>query len=105
MDHWQKIKFVKWITVLTLVFIVVLVSLKFYPETTRNLEKNFRNNIIRSFDDSGMQTELTEIEISFWPLLIKWPFLNIARNSDSVLPNSWLKIFKFPLRKHLTNKT
>ena len=94
MDHWQKIKFVKWITVLTLVFIVVLVSLTFYPETTRNLEKNFRNNMIRSFDDSGMQTELTEIEISFWPLLIKWPFLNIARNSDSVLPNSWLQIFQ-----------
>ena len=94
MDHWQKIKFVKWITVLTLVFIVVLVSLTFYPETTRNLEKNFRNNMIRSFDDSGMQTELPEIEISFWPLLIKWPFLNIARNSDSLLPNSWLKIFQ-----------
>jgi len=94
MDHWQKIKFVKWITVLTLVFIVVLVSLTFYPETTRNLEKNFRNNLIRSFYDSGMQTELPDIEISFWPLLIKWPFLNIARNSDSLLPNSWLKIFQ-----------
>jgi len=94
MDHWQKIKFVKWMTVLTLVFIVVVVSLTFYPETTHNLEKNFRNNMIRSFDDSGMQTELPEIEISFWPLLIKWPFLNIARNSDLVLPNSWLKIFQ-----------
>ena len=94
MDHWQKMKFVKWITVLTLVSIVVLVPLTFYQGTTRNLEKNFRNNMIRSFDDSGMQTELPEIEISFWPLLIKWPFLNIARNSDSVLPNSWLKIFQ-----------
>ena len=94
MDHWQKIKFVKWITVLTLVFIVVLVSLTFYPETTRNLEKNFRKNMIRSFHDSGMPTELPDVEISFWPLLIKWPFLNIARNSDSLLPNSWLKIFQ-----------
>ena len=94
MDHWQKMKLLTWITALTLVFIVVLVSLTFYPETTRNLEKNFRNNIIRSFDDSGMPTELPEVEISFWPLLIKWPFLNIARNSDSALPNSWLKIFQ-----------
>ena len=94
MDHWQKMKLLTWITALTLVFIVVLVSLTFYPETTRNLEKNFRNNMIRSFDDSGMQTELPEIEISFWPLLIKWPLLNIARNSDSALPNSWLKIFQ-----------
>ena len=94
MDHWQKIKFVKWITVLTLVFIVVLVLLTFYPETALNLEKNFRNNMIRSFEDSGMLTELPDIEISFWPLLIKWPFLSIARNSDLVLPNSWLKIFQ-----------
>ncbi len=94
MDHWQKMKFLKWITVLILVFIVVLVSLTFYPETTRNLEKNFRKNMIRSFHDSGMPTELPDVEISFWPLLIKWPFLNIARNSDSVLPNSWLKIFQ-----------
>ena len=65
MDHWQKMKFVKWITVLTLVFIVVLVSLTFYPETTRNLEKNFRYNMIRSFEDSGMPTKLPDIEISY----------------------------------------
>ena len=50
--------------------------------------------MIRSFEDSGMPTKLPDIEISFWPLLIKWPLLNIARNSDSPLPNSWLKIFQ-----------
>ena len=94
MDHGQTMKFVKWITVLILALFVILVSLTFYPETARNLEKNFRKNMIRSFEDSGMPTELPDIEISFWPLLIKWPLLNISRNSDSVLPNSWLQIFQ-----------
>ncbi len=94
MDHGQTMKFVKWITVLILALFVILVSITFYPETDLNLEKNFRNNMIRSFKDSGMSTELHDIEISFWPLLIKWPLLKIARNSDSVLPNSWLKIFQ-----------
>ena len=94
MDHGQTMKFVKWITVLILVLFAILVASTFYPENARNLEKNFRNNMIRSFEDSGMPTELPEIEISFWPLLIKWPLLNIARNSDSVLPNSWLQIFQ-----------
>ena len=94
MDHGQTMKYVKWITVLILALFLILVSLTFYPETTLNLEKNFRKNIIRSFEDSGMLTELPDIEISFWPLLIKWPLLNIARNSDSALPNSWLKIFQ-----------
>ena len=94
MDHGQTMKFVKWITVLILALFVILVASTFYPETARNLEKNFRNNMIRSFEDSGMPTELHDIEISFWPLLIKWPLLNIARNSDSVLPNSWLQIFQ-----------
>ena len=94
MDHGQTMKFVKWITVLILALFVIFVALTFYPDTTSNLEKNFRNNMIRSFEDSGMPTELPDIEISFWPLLIKWPLLNIARNSDSVLPNSWLQIFQ-----------
>ena len=94
MDHGQTMKYVKWINVLILALFLIVASLTFYPETTRNLEKNFRNNMIRSFEDSGMPTELPDIEISFWPLLIKWPLLNIARNSDSVLPNSWLQIFQ-----------
>ena len=94
MDHGQTMKFVKWITVLILVLFAILVASTFYPENTRNLEKNFRNNMIRSFEDSGMPTELPDIEISFWPLLIKWPLLNIARNSAPQLPNSWLQIFQ-----------
>jgi hypothetical protein len=94
MDRGQKMKFVKWITVFLMALFLILVGLTFNPKTARNLEKNFRNNIVRSFEDSGMPTELTDIEISFWPLLIKWPLLNIARNSDSVLPNSWLQIFQ-----------
>ena len=71
MDHGQTMKFVKWITVLILALFLILVASTFYPENARNLEKNFRNNMIRSFEDSGMPTELPEIEISFWPLLIK----------------------------------
>ena len=94
MDHGQTMKFVKRVTVLILVLFAILVASTFYPENARNLEKNFRNNMIRSFEDSGMQTKLHGIEISFWPLLIKWPFLNISRNSDSLLPNSWLQIFQ-----------
>jgi len=94
MDHGHTMKYVKWITVLILALFLILVSLTFYPETALNLEKNFRKNMIRSFEDSGMLTELIDIEISFWPVLIKLPLLNIARNSDSVLPNSWLKIFQ-----------
>ena len=94
MDLGQTMKFVKWITVLILVLFVILVALTFNPKTARNLEKNLRNNMIRSFEDSGMPTELRDIEISFWPLLIKWQFFNIARNSNSLLPNSWLQIFQ-----------
>ena len=94
MDHGQTMKYVKWITVLILAFFLILVSLTFFPETALNLEKNFRKNMIRSFEDSGMLTELPDIEISFWPLLIKWPLLNISRNSDLVFPNSWLQIFQ-----------
>ena len=93
MDHGQTMKYVKWITVLILALFVILIASTFYPETARNLEKNFRKNMIRSFEDSGMLTELPDVKISFWPLLIKWPLLNIARNSDSPLPNSCLKIF------------
>ena len=94
MDHGQTMKLLKWMTFLILSLFVIIVALTFSQETARNLEKNFRNNIIRSFEDSGMPTQLDDIEISFWPLLIKWPLLNIARNSDSQLPNSWLQIFK-----------
>ena len=94
MDHGQTMKFVKFITVLILALFVILIASTFYPETSSNLEINFRNNMIRSFEDSGMPTKLPDIEISFRPLLIKWPLLNIARNSDSPLPNSWLKIFQ-----------
>ena len=87
-------KFLKLITLLILGLFVALVALTFHPGTSRNLEKNLLKNMIRSFEDSGMPTKLHGIEISFWPLLIKWPLLNIARNSDSVLPNSWLQIFQ-----------
>ena len=94
MDHRQTMKFLKWITLLILALFVVIVALTFHPGTSRNLEENLLKNMIRSFEDSGMPTQLHGIEISFWPLLIKWPLYNIARNSASLLPNSCLQIFQ-----------
>jgi len=87
-------KFLKWITFLILLFFLVLLSLSLHPETVNHLENNFRNNVIRSFEDSGMPTQFHDPELSLWPLLIKWPLLNIARNSAPQLPNSWLQIFQ-----------
>ena len=94
MDHGQTMKFLKWITCLILAFFLVLVALTLHPETAHHLENNFRNNIIRSFEDSEMPTQLHDIELSFWPLLIKWPLMNIARKSPPKLPNSLLQIFQ-----------
>ena len=87
-------KFLKWTIFLILALIIIIVSISMHPETIRHLENNFRNNVIRSFEESDMPTQLHDPEISFWPFIIKWPFLNIARNSDLDLPNSWLKIFQ-----------
>ena len=84
MDHGQTMKFLKWITFLILALLIVFGTLTFHPETSHHLENNFRNNIIRSFEDSEMPTQLHDIELSFWPLLIKWSLMNIARNSTPV---------------------
>ena len=94
MDHGQTMKFLKWITCLILALLLVLVAFTLHPETTDHLENNFQNNMIRSFEDSGMPTQLYDIKLSIWPLLIKWPLMKIARNSDLQLPNSWLQIFQ-----------
>ena len=94
MDHGQTMKFLKWITCLILAFFLVFVAFTLHPETAHHLEKNFRNNMIRSFEDSGMPTQFNDLELSLWPLLIKWPLLNIARNSAPQLPNPWLQIFQ-----------
>ena len=87
-------KFLKWITFLILAFLIVLGVLTLHPETSHHLENNFRKNIIRSFEDSGMSTQLHDLELTLWPLLIKWRLMDIARNSAPQLPNSWLKIFQ-----------
>ncbi len=94
MDYGQTMKFLKWITCLILVFFLVLVALSWQPETAHHLENNFKNNMIRSFEDSGMPTQFHDLELSLWPLLIKWSLMNIARNSTQHLPNSWLQIFQ-----------
>ena len=94
MDHGQTMKFLKWIACLILAFFLVFVALTLQPETAQHLEKNFRNNMIRSFEDSGMPTQFHDIELSLWPLLIKWSLMNIVRNSTPQLPNSWLQIFQ-----------
>ena len=64
------------------------------PDTIPQLTTNFRKNLIRSFEDSGMQTQLKIINLSIWPPLIKWSFLKIARPTPPDLPNSWVQIFK-----------
>ena len=94
MDNGQTMKFLKWITCLILVFFLVLVALSWQPETVHHLENNFKNNMIRSFENSGMPTQFHDLELSLWPLLIKWSLMNIARNSTQHLPNSWLQIFQ-----------
>ena len=94
MDHGQKMKFFKWVFFSILVFFAIFVTLTLHPDTTRNLEKNFKKNVIRSFEDSEMSTKLQELELSFWPLLMKWSLLHISRNSISELPNSLLQIFQ-----------
>ena len=87
-------KFLKWITFLIPALLIVLGALTLHPETSHHLENNFRKNIIRSFEDSGMPTQLHDLELTLWPLLIKWRLMDIARNSAPQLPNSLLKIFQ-----------
>ena len=87
-------KFLKWISCLILAFFLILGGLILQPETTHHLEKNFRKNMIRSFEDSGMPTQFHDLELSLWPLLIKWSLMNIARKSPPKLPNSLLQIFQ-----------
>ena len=87
-------KFFKLVTILILSLLIILVAVTLHPDIARHLENNFKNNLARSFADSDMQTQLNDLEISVWPLLIKWQFLNIARNSKSKLPHSWLQIFQ-----------
>ena len=74
-------KLLKWITFLILALLIVLGALTLYPETSHHLENNFRDNIIRSFEDSGMPTQFHDLELSLWPLLIKW---SLPRQINSV---------------------
>lgn len=87
-------KLLKWLSVLILALITVLVVLTLHPKTAHHLANNFRNNMIRSFEDSGMHTQLQNVELSFWPLLIEWPKMKITRTTPPNLPNSWQQIFK-----------
>ena len=87
-------KFLKWITFSILTLFVIFLALTLHPNTTRNLENNFRKNITRSFEDSEMSTKLKDLKLSLWPFLMKWSLLHIARNSISDLPNSLLQIFQ-----------
>jgi len=94
MDNGQKMKFFKWITFLSLALLITLLAISLHPKTVSHLENNLRKNVIRSFEDSMMPTQLIDLKLSLWPLLINWPSLNIERNAKSQLPNSWLQIFQ-----------
>ena len=87
-------KLLKWGGMLLFAGALALGALTLHPDTTLQLATNFRKNMIRSFKDSGMQTQLKNLDLSIWPLLIKWEFLKIARPSLPDLPNSWVQIFK-----------
>ena len=86
-------KLLKWGGFLIITLLLTLGALTLHPEMSYQLETNFRKNIIRSFKDSGMQTQLSNLDLSIWPLIINWSFLKIERPSLPDLPNSWVKIF------------
>ena len=48
--------------------IIFLVTLTFIPETASHLEKNFQKNVIRSFENYKMQTQLDDHE--FYDLVV-----------------------------------
>ena len=83
----------KWACILFFAGVMALGVLTLHPDAIPQLTTNFRKNLIRSFKDSGMQTQLKIIDLSIWPPLIKWSFLKIARPKPAVLPNSWVQVF------------
>ena len=87
-------KLLKWGGILIFSVMLALGVITLDPGTIPQLTTNFRKNLIRSFEDSGMQTQLKIIDLSIWPPLIKWSFLKIARPTPPDLPNSWVQIFK-----------
>ena len=86
-------KLFKWACILFFAGVMALGVLTLHPDAIPQLTTNFRKNLIRSFKDSGMQTQLKIIDLSIWPPLIKWSFLKIARPTPAVLPNSWVQVF------------
>ena len=87
-------KLLKWGGIFIFSVMLALGVITLDPDTIPQLTTNFRKNLIRSFEDSGMQTQLKIIDLSIWPPLIKWSFLKIARPTPPDLPNSWVQIFK-----------
>ncbi|SVC49765.1 uncharacterized protein METZ01_LOCUS302619, partial [marine metagenome] len=72
-------KLLKWGGILIFSVMLALGVITLGPDTIPQLTTNFRKNLIRSFEDSGMQTQLKIKDLSIWPPLIKWSFLKIAR--------------------------
>ena len=83
-------KLLKWGGILIFSVMLALGVITLGPDTIPQLTTNFRKNLIRSFEDSGMQTQLKIIDLSIWPPLIKWSFLKIARPTPPDLPKSWV---------------
>ena len=94
MCHWGIMKLLKWGGILIFSVMLALGVITLGPDTIPQLTTNFRKNLIRSFEDSGMQTQLKIIDLSIWPPLIKLSFLKIARPTPPDLSNSWVQIFK-----------
>ena len=87
-------KLFKWISILFFTGVMALGVLTLHPDTIPQLKTNLRKNLIRSFEDSGMQTQMEIKNLSIWPPTIKWSFLKIARVRPPDLPNSWVHILK-----------
>ena len=64
MCHWGIMKLFKWVCILFFTGVMALGILTLHPETIPQLTTNFRKNLIRSFEDSGMQNT-TENQRSF----------------------------------------
>jgi len=87
-------KLFKWVCILFFTGFISIGVLTFHPDTILQLTTNFRKNLIRSFEDSGMQTQLKILDLSIWPPIVTWSYLKVARPSLPDLPNSWVQIFK-----------
>jgi len=91
-------RWIKWITLVSVLCAVALwVSVGAViedPNTIPQLEKNFHQNLVRSFEDSGMKTQLDGVSVSVWSPEIRWDSLSISRENAPAPPISLAYVFQ-----------